>query len=305
MKNSLIMKKQRGLSLVELMVAMTIGIFLSGAVSAVFLLTSRSFADTQRLSQMGDNGRFAITILNNEIKHNGFRGTAGSQPMVVRNDLDDGTNCTGTAAAFDWRNSLVTAVADANGNAIGCITDAMPGTGVIVIKSARPTPPRDDLPTDINERAPVYILSNHLVSVVFPGNTLNPPTNSVAGDVPEGRFWEYDFRAYYIRTNNGVPVLVRRILNRATPSGAIPLSNREDLAEGIEDIWVDIDPNNISTARLFVLVRSLGAESASAIGETARTYNLGTRNRVIAANSGDRFQRLVLENAVLMRNVSF
>lgn len=296
---------QSGFSLVELLVALLIGLFLAGAVSAVFLLTNRSFADMQRLSQMGDGGRFAMELISYDLRHHGFMGAAGvgvmspfpanqARPAVA-------TDCTGNAAALAWENGLATAVADANGRAFGCINDAAPGTGVVVIKYVRPQP-LATLPAAADRR-PYYVLSNNLQAVAFEGRGPNIPSNIDGGDIPNGEYWEYIFHAYYIRqAPNRPPVLSRRVLGH-TPANALT-TTVEELIEGVEDLQVDVDPDVPSVARLFLLVRSLTPETGSTLGTTARTYVLGNRNRVIANNDNDRFQRVVLQSTVHMRNRS-
>jgi type IV pilus assembly protein PilW len=74
MKNENCMKPaQKGFSLVEIMVAMTIGMILLGAVAYLFL-GSRQINRTQDdLSRMQENGRYALDILGRAIRQAGGR----------------------------------------------------------------------------------------------------------------------------------------------------------------------------------------------------------------------------------------
>lgn len=65
--------KQSGLSLIELMVAMLIGLFLILGVTQIFISNQASYLFQQ--GQMGnqENGRFALTLLNQELVRAGYR----------------------------------------------------------------------------------------------------------------------------------------------------------------------------------------------------------------------------------------
>ena len=53
-------RAQQGLSLLELMIALTIGLGLLAGLTSVFVNSSRSHTELARASQQIENGRFAI-----------------------------------------------------------------------------------------------------------------------------------------------------------------------------------------------------------------------------------------------------
>jgi len=61
--------KQRGLTLVELMVALTVGLLLTGAVVALFVQNKESTRQNETINRMQEAGRFAMQILRNELLH--------------------------------------------------------------------------------------------------------------------------------------------------------------------------------------------------------------------------------------------
>lgn len=69
---------QAGLTLVEMMVAMVIGLLLLAGLVAVFTSMRTSFATTQALNKLVNDQRFATTVLTNSID------TAGYYPLTVR-----------------------------------------------------------------------------------------------------------------------------------------------------------------------------------------------------------------------------
>ena len=66
------MKTQRGVSLVEIMVAITIGLLLMLGLGTVFVTVSQTSKLRQNMSGVQDNERTAIAFLNNSIRSAGF-----------------------------------------------------------------------------------------------------------------------------------------------------------------------------------------------------------------------------------------
>jgi type IV pilus assembly protein PilW len=63
--------KQRGMSLIELMVGLTIGLLLALVASATYLYSKQGFNATSETSQVEENGRFAINLLSRYIQSAG------------------------------------------------------------------------------------------------------------------------------------------------------------------------------------------------------------------------------------------
>ncbi|OGB21586.1 MAG: hypothetical protein A3I66_05460 [Burkholderiales bacterium RIFCSPLOWO2_02_FULL_57_36] len=57
------MHKQRGISLIELMISMLIGLVITGAVTQVFLSSKLTFSMQGNMSRLQENGRFALQYL--------------------------------------------------------------------------------------------------------------------------------------------------------------------------------------------------------------------------------------------------
>lgn len=64
----------RGFTLVELMVAMTIGIIILGAVSQVFVTSRGTYAVEEGLSRLQENGRFAMNFITEDVRMAGYIG---------------------------------------------------------------------------------------------------------------------------------------------------------------------------------------------------------------------------------------
>jgi type IV pilus assembly protein PilW len=79
---------QQGLSLIELMLGMTIGLLIVASLTVVFVNSSRTNAETEKTSQQIENGRYAAQLLSDDLHLTGFYGefdpatvaTPGSKP---------------------------------------------------------------------------------------------------------------------------------------------------------------------------------------------------------------------------------
>src|SRR5436190_422199 len=74
--------RARGFSLVEFMIAMTIGLFLVGGLVYLISETSRSRAEIERSSRQIENGRFALDRIAEDLRHAGFYGEYFSAPAA-------------------------------------------------------------------------------------------------------------------------------------------------------------------------------------------------------------------------------
>ena len=73
---------QAGLSIVELMVAMALGLLLMTSVGSLFVNTSRSNSEVQKAAQQIENGRYATGTLSDDLKLAGFYGQFSALPPV-------------------------------------------------------------------------------------------------------------------------------------------------------------------------------------------------------------------------------
>lgn len=74
---------QQGFSLVELMVAITIGFIVVGAVGYLYLGARQSFRTTDNMSRMQENARLAIETMARDIRMAGYVGCANLQTATV------------------------------------------------------------------------------------------------------------------------------------------------------------------------------------------------------------------------------
>ena len=79
--------KHKGYTLVELMVAMVIGLILTAGILQLFVSNKQTYRVTENMSRLQENGRFAMFFLTKDIRMADFWGCR-SQELNIQNNLD-------------------------------------------------------------------------------------------------------------------------------------------------------------------------------------------------------------------------
>ena len=250
-----------GYSVVELLVAVAIGLLVMAGILGLFVTNKGVFTSTTQATELQESGRFALSYLLQDLRHAYFFGEKHYQGFVFatdsgapRNDeVDPDTQCDGMNAVYSFNaNSSPTSfplhgTAATASSAIGCIEDALVVSGIpsdiLVIKSAQPRAFNNT--ADLSD-GNVYIASNRLDGVMrlFTGDVTMPslsPSCSGPPDVclPFGTYWPYRFAAYYIRapgTDRDPPTLARMVMKWDATAGMTVVP--EDLVDGVEGMRV-------------------------------------------------------------------
>ncbi|MCK8043616.1 PilW family protein [Shewanella sp. 1CM18E] len=320
---------QKGLSLVELMVAMVVGLFLTAGIFSMFVMSATNVTTTSQFNQLQENGRIALWLIERDVSQLGFMGDLTGIGLEVGRNLD--INAAAVAAGNDCigdgvNNGSFPAVVPAHfrrlwgyesgvsANSLSCLTSVRSATDVLQIK--RLAGPEVATPNDSNR---YYLATNSQQGVLFSGDQTAPVLTN-------GRYWEYLHHVYYIEDEAGTPVLKRRVLRNG---GMKTSASYEQLVEGVENMRVlyGFDSNGDNSAdsympvqnvtdlmwdnslaqrvvslRIFMLIRSLEADSSYI---NNNSYTLGDKTIVAP---GDNFRRkvvsttLVLENPIISAN---
>ena len=81
-------KKQQGLSLVELMIAIVLGLILVAGVIELFVNNRQVYRVQDAQSRLQENGRYAMTVLTQSIERAGYLGCATRSALNINNMLD-------------------------------------------------------------------------------------------------------------------------------------------------------------------------------------------------------------------------
>ncbi|WP_438951549.1 PilW family protein [Porticoccus sp.] len=319
--------RQRGFSLIELMVSILLGLFLTAGVISVYIDSKSNYQSEDELARIQENGRYALELLKRELALVGFFGgnlnTGGIAPGTVTADCS--ANWTlNTDEPLDFINDFASSLTTVNGITLGCLSsaDIVPGTDLVTIKrTAGDFTLKNGVYNDGLTKADdsQWYLRMAGFGDVMEWTYIDSSGGFDSADVGLGSevaYWEYNTNIFYIRnysvdTDDGVPTLcAERLVGDS-------ISN-QCLIEGIEDMQiefgVDTDgdgvPNQFKAAptgaelgtavvaRIYLLVRSIDPVAGYT---NEKTYSLG--EKAVAAKN-DRYLRRVFTTTIQMRNTT-
>lgn len=144
-KGNLRLKRSRGFSLVELMVAIVIGLILLAGISSVMVSTKRTYNTQDSLGRLQENARIAMVILERSLRNAGYIG-CNINPTNVTTVIDQSSDpysfnlnnlLEGSENGGSWEPSgatLASTLKDGSGNPI----TPRAGTDLVWIRSAEP-----------------------------------------------------------------------------------------------------------------------------------------------------------------------
>lgn len=258
---AVLIRKHTGFSLIELMIAMVLGIIIIGAIIAVFLGTSQTYRTQEAMSTVQESGRFAIETMTRDIRQIGFRGAC--LPEVTINNLLD-TDASNeltldfsTGALQGWHQGAGPYAGDMNGY--------VANTDTLLIKKVanmdvRPNGNTPKNAANVNLNGPSGITREQIVVIsdaescdIFqntandnattvargavggmdPGN-INPSNDLSKAYDAEADLFRFEPRVYYLGTSTAIPTqtALRRI---DFGSGA---ANDQEIVTGVADFRV-------------------------------------------------------------------
>ena len=121
-------KKQMGITLIELMIAMVLGLFIMGGVSELFINSKQVYRVQENQSRLQENARFAMNFITNDIRMAGFFGCLGKnyETSNIENALRDQTNIAWTLEPIEGYDNV--------DSEFSIFTSVVPGTDVIVFR---------------------------------------------------------------------------------------------------------------------------------------------------------------------------
>jgi type IV pilus assembly protein PilW len=131
-------RHQAGLSLVELMVSITLGLLILSGVLVVFVNTSAARSEVERTSRQIENGRYASELLSEDLRLAGFYGELNPASITAPGALP-GDPCSITSADWSaWIPLHLQGYDDGGFASANCtLTNLKANTDVLVVRRAR------------------------------------------------------------------------------------------------------------------------------------------------------------------------
>ena len=249
------LRRARGFSLAELLIAVTIGLAILGGLSAMFVKNTRTQAEIDKAHRQVENGRYAIDLLAVDLRNAGY--FAEFDPGALPDPAALPPAC--AASLADLKTGLTLAVQGVDDDASGldCLDDVRDGTDVLVVRrtatcvagvgSCAPTTEGGPFfqaslcnnPTELDSSSVDDFYALSLNTANLNRHQRNCTQSANTGTLAAIR--RYQTHIYYIANNNregdGVPTLKRAELGS---DGAAPTwTTVVPLAEGIENLQLE------------------------------------------------------------------
>jgi type IV pilus assembly protein PilW len=314
--------RQTGFTLIELMIAMVLGLILTGALVAMLGQARKSFQQDERFASMQDEARYAMKEITNDVSMAGFIGSilipqlvdlnAG---LVIGDDCEDAVGNTFAFRMIDAATNTDTSLMAADNIAVvaasadfSCLDsgELIAGTDIVAVKrlsgSLTTVPVAGDVIVRYNNKdeGELFIEPSAVaVTAPFEDRVYTPAI--------------YFIRNYTDVIGDGIPSLCRKIL----VGGAMANMETECIARGIEDLQLEygVDDNedgsvdfyltaptqqqleNTVSARIYLLARTAEMDRSY---EDNKTYALSNADDYTPADS---FRRRVFSTTVGIHNI--
>lgn len=323
------LSRSQGFTLVELLVALVLGIMLSAGIANIYLQNARNYKQDEELARLQENARYALNLLKRELIMAGYVANIPHPSEVPQGSVANDCVASGNWAlnlqgdVFEVINNYNagSALETANGTTWNCLdsTTLVDGADLFSIKRTadRPTLENGVLTSGASAKAEQWYLRSYNDDSSLGWTYVGAGESFDASDATAGStvdYWQYYSRIFFLRNHsrtNGdnIPSLCMASLKANAMAS-------ECLVEGIEDMQIEIgiDTNDDSVpdifknepsaaeiaeavvVRVYLLVRSVN----SLPGYTnEKTYQLGGK-AVDAKNDG--YIRRVFSTSVQMRN---
>jgi type IV pilus assembly protein PilW len=252
-------KQQQGFNLVELLLALFVGLSLLLGVLSVFVGMRTTTKETSSYGQIQENGRFAISLITDDLLRQGFwgdfTGKLDTSALVTSPDpssvsLSDcigaGENNASFPSAFGHFRTLWGDTVESK-SPMTCINNAKMGSDLIQLKRSvsLPIAPENILSSKY------YLIANPNSAAIFSGVQAIPSLNFA-------QIWEYQHHVYYVREetqgSQKVPVLVQGRLQNKNSIMALDM-----VVEGIEMMrfMYGVDSDNDGVVNAFISADSM------------------------------------------------
>jgi type IV pilus assembly protein PilW len=252
----------RGLSLVELLVSISLGLVVVTALIALYGNVSRSNAEMAKTNQLIENGRFAVQLLREDVGHAGFWGALDSTATVATAVPDA---CLAVAAwptdaalLAAYKTNLVSipvqAYADGSALATCGVAGVVANSDVLIVRHANTctaganceggtdTGPHLQISGCRSEAPPepAFLIETKATLDARPTKIRNKDCATEAGRR------KMVINAYYVALSNGVPTLMRVSFTNGAFAAPQPL------IDGIEGFQVELGIDNLGSNGLAI-----------------------------------------------------
>jgi type IV pilus assembly protein PilW len=335
-KRPLLRSRQAGLSLVELMVALSIGTFLLAGAITVFGKTRDLYRTNDAAARLQETARYAMSTIEADLRMANYWGLMSRADLIENGPALDLANLpavdpayalpaelTGFAGTINqcgamWAVKLPAYIEATDSYTLGCAAagaGAVAGADTLTVRRASTQVIATGAPLTASA-GQIKLQTSRVQGSLFSSATLPagylPPLSETRALVVNG---------YYVGQDSdqqaGTPSLRRKQLDVA---GGAPAITDLQVVPGVEDLQIELgaDFNNdqnadsfvqpgtaipagdqIVAVRVWLLVRSEQPEVGFTDG---RTYDYASRTGANVLTPGDSFRRVLVSKTIALRN---
>lgn len=310
----------RGLSLVELVIALALGATLLAAVAQLYRATGRGLARDNRIASTHDSLRFGMAQIAADIEMAGYLGPLSGPPSDIHVPAQTRAAYRDSGCRAEWAFDDLAPV-DTVGNATAaavrarfpCVAGVRAGSDVLAIKrvlgtcESRPAGNR------------FYLFTDGIRGTLATGGVGLPVYCDTATSATALAAYPFHPVIWYVGTDHGLPALCRERLSGAQMARDCVVPGIEDLqlefgldhggpdgrADGVPDFFATFEspPDSAQRSRIVAVRVHLLARSAARWAEAgaARSFQLGDATH---APGADGHYRKALSVVVPVRNAA-
>lgn len=320
------MRRQSGFGLVEILIAMTLGLVLGAAIINVYLESRRNYQFDEEMARMQEGGRYSLALFKRELSLAGYLGGLLDRSKLTAQAVT--TDCAATNWAMDI-DAVVDTVNSFNGSAASVTTqrsvvltcldagEVQDGSDVVVVKRTAGDYTLNDgsLNTAAENDNQWYLRvadrSNFSWAYLGASGEI-PAADKTAGSGID--YWQYYTNILYVRNysnavGDGIPTLcIESLTNNAMVTNAY--------VEGVEDVQLEVgidadddgfpeifrapasaaDLDDAVAWRVYILMRSVNTINGYT---NEKAFKLG--QKTVAAKN-DSYLRQVYTTTIEMQN---
>jgi type IV pilus assembly protein PilW len=248
-------RQQKGLSLIELMISITIGMLILASLTTLFVNQSRTRTELDKSTRMIENGRYALEILSDNLRLAGFYGESDNALLALPGALTDPCSTTIAQMAAMLRIYVGGFDAASVGSSIATppcgFTTLKNGSDILVLQRANTTPVAQTAAVNGVHYIQTSSCALDLEKIRFdtvPANfTRRRKGCTGSSTTPYADVRRFIIQTYFVSTDNnpgdGIPTLKRRELDPAGTGTFVTTP----LVEGIEYFQVEYGIDGVDT----------------------------------------------------------
>lgn len=321
-------KTQRGVSLIELMVALVIGLFLIFGAVTIYQQSRATFRTTEAVARLQEVARLAFDVLESDVRMASYWGLNNRPEFIVNRarptqPLPEPFDTLGLDGPIDecggggsnWAINLDEYIGGSNnGYDLSCAATGTPSddSDTLLVRRAAEAAPA------VLDTKQVYLQTSRVQGTLFVPGCTNPKLAAcIPSDYlpPASESRALVVNSYYVTTGStlraDVPSLRRKSL------GAGPAMGDEEIVQGVEDIQVQfgvdtngdtsvdtyvnpgdalLNGNDVISATIWLRIRSEDRDFGHVDGNTYQYAD------TVVAPLNDNYRRIVVSKTIQLRN---